>query len=91
MQLEFRGILLGVAWVPRKPIAEADAVTNDITHWPKGPNEVGSELASFSKVLPTLPEMGESFYSAMHTVNVEAPEELPKRLGLLNLIDLWDD
>ena len=44
VQLEHRGILFEMSWVPREQNAEADAITNGHTDWLNAANRLGTQL-----------------------------------------------
>ena len=74
LQLEGRGILLEVNWVPREQNTEADAITNGDFGWLKAENKISTVIGQLPFiVLPELLSKGEGFYSGSETVNVGAP------------------
>ena len=48
--METRGILLEVAWAPREQNAEADAITNGITHWLNKDKQVGADIVDLRRL-----------------------------------------
>ena len=91
VQLEARGILLEVCWVPRDQNSEADAITNGHHHWLAARNRIGLDLGSLPfLVLPQLLAMGEKHYGDKEAVNLDEAEAPRKDHALLKVRDPWD-
>ena len=66
LQLESRGILVEVNWVPREQNAEADAITNGDVGWLDPKLQVQSQLGTLPFImLPELLARGEGLYGKM--------------------------
>ena len=90
MQLESKGILLEVNWVPREQNAEADAITNGDVSWLNSANKVRIVMSQLPfLILPELLAEGEGFYSGSGTLNLGAPTA-PKDKRSLRVRDPWD-
>ena len=89
-QLEHRGILLQVEWVPRELNAEADSITNGQVDW------LTASLR-LKVVLPELPFLilnellaaGGEFYKGLENANVMGEELRPPNNTLLKVRDPW--
>ena len=90
LQLEERGILLEVNWVPREQNTEADAITNGDFGWLDANNRIETEMGRLPFILlPELLSKGEGFYSGSETVNLGAPP-VPKDKRSLRMRGPWD-
>ena len=91
VQLEDRGILFEMAWVPREQNAEADAITNGVTDWLRKSNRIGTNMDELPfKVLPDLLEKGGRFYAGQDVVNIEVEADRAPSSALLKVRDPWD-
>ena len=71
-QLEERGVVFEMCWAPRGQHAQADAITNNDTHWLRKENEVKVVLSKLPFILLTeLLEQGGKFYENFEAVNTE--------------------
>ena len=76
LQLEARGILVEVNWVPREQNAEADAITNGDVGWLNPKLQKKSHMGTLPFImLPELLARGEGFYGGMETVKTGAVPE----------------
>ena len=95
VQLETRGILLDVTWVPRELNAEADAITNCNVEWLSPELEIKTKFENLPfMVLKELLTLGEAFQKDLEAVNTEDATVTPhNHVGpapLLKVRDPWD-
>jgi hypothetical protein len=95
VQLEARGILLDVTWVPRELNTEADAITNSNTGWLKPELEIQVKFEELPfLILRELLSMGDEFQKDLEAVSTnDALVEPPAQKGpaaLLKVRDPWD-
>ncbi len=73
-QLEARGLLFELQWIPREQNAEADAITNGDFTWLNPLRRVEAKLEDLPViVLPTLLKDGALLYKDIDTLNVGCP------------------
>ena len=90
IQLETRGILIEVNWVPREQNAEADAITNGDFDWLAPENKVDTQMGQLPfKLLPELLAKGEGFYADHEAVNIGVEPER-KDIRSLRVRAPWD-
>ena len=90
IQLEARGILIEVNWVPREQNAEADAITNGDFGWLAPENKVDTHMGRLPfKLLPELLAKGEGFYAGYEAVNLGAEPGM-KDMRSLRVRAPWD-
>ena len=91
VQLEQRGILFEMTWVPREQNAEADAITNGQTEWLNPQNQLATNLEKLPfAVLQPLLKKGEEFYKNVDLVNTQGGADATRRKELLKVRDPWD-
>ena len=95
MQLESRGILLDVSWVPRELNTEADAITNCNTGWLNPELEIRTKFEELPFiVLRELLTMGNEFQKDLEAVNTDdalmSPPVQKGPAALLKVRDPWD-
>ena len=90
-QLESRGLLLDMHWVPRDQNSEADAITNGDVHWLSADREIKVDLKEMKfELLHQLLEQGEVFYQGIEAVNAEDDVEALVRKTPIKVRDPWD-
>ena len=91
LQLEDRGALVEVNWVPREQNAEADAITNGEVGWLNPELQIKSHMGTLPFIMrPELLARGEGFYGDMETVNTGA-EPVLKDYRTLRVRDPWGE
>ena len=95
VQLETRGILLDVTWVPRELNVEADAITNCNVEWLSPELEIKTKFEDLPfMVLKEFLTLGEAFQKDLEAVNIEDATVTPhSHVGpapLLKVRDPWD-
>ncbi len=73
VQLEERGLLFELQWIPREQNTEADAITNGDFTWLNPLRRLDANLDS----LPFIVKEGAVFYKNIDTVNVGCPPGKP--------------
>ena len=91
VQLESRGMMLEIAWVPRETNSEAGAITNGDVAWLDPANEIRQNLESTRfMVLREVLAIGADFLQGLDATNLEGEDgRLPNR-DLLKVRDPWD-
>ena len=90
-QIEEKGILFDLTWVPRSQNQEADAITNGQVEWLTASLRIKVVLAELPfLILNELLDAGGEFYAGLGNANVEGEELRPQNKTLLKVRAPWD-